>query len=646
MIIGICRLIGHCPGIIAYNTNCCNTRGGCFMKKLTARENLARKIAIGMLVPTTVMLSAGTVSAEENPTADFSLDQVIVTAQRYEKKDVDVAASTDIYTAEDLQNTGAVNLYEALKYTTGIEIQGYGTAGASMGNMTSKLVMRGVGNGTLVLVNGTPINIRGTYDLSDIPVENVERVEVIRGGGSVLYGSEATGGVINIITKNARENYVKTSFGNFNQQDHSLSLQAGKLGLGYQYSKWGTREHAASDGKKWEGPENDTISFNYQFDDKLSLSYSHVDSQYHYITDKIDTKQDVERNNAQLSYAEDHMKATLYYVDRTRSKNALTYKTKKVSTDQEKNHNIGVDIQKDWNIENGKLLFGASYQDENYTPNGDSQQSRNNFSTYAQYEKSLSKLNTVIISARESWTTGAPQNYNNTNFSGQGQFIHKLGQDENLYLNIGQSYKMPYLHQIYNTKSGADLKAQTGMHYELGWKKNTQDHRWRVALFNYSIKDNITAEWNSTKDDFIYDNEDLRNTGIELSCDITGKNGWSYNWGISFSKPETKTVNAGVSSGWVRDYARLQVTGGTTYQKDKWRTSLNATYLGERAVDGKAVKPYLLTNLSVNYSLTKNSDIFLTVNNILDRDDIGYSSGTTDYYVAPCNYLLGYKMKF
>ncbi|MBP2663444.1 MAG: btuB 5, partial [Firmicutes bacterium] len=479
------------------------------MKRKAKQMNLSKAVLMTMLVTGSVLCDVVSVSAAEDPTLDFTLDQMIVTAQRYEKKDVDVAASTDIYTTEDLQHTGAANLYEALKYTTGIEVQGYGTAGASMGNMTSKLVIRGVGNGTLVLVNGTPINIRGTYDLSDIPVENVERVEVIRGGGSVLYGSEATGGVINIITKKERENYVKSSFGNFNQQDHSVSLQAGKLGVGYQYSKWGTREHVASDGKKWRGPENNNVSLNYQFDDNLSLSYSRVDSQYHYITEKVDTKQDVERNNAQLNYSEDHMKATLYYVDRTRMKNALTLKSGKISKDEEKNHNLGFDLQKDWNIRDAKLLFGASYQDEEYTPDGGSEQSRNNFSTYAQYEKPLNNLNTVILSARESWTTSAPNDYNNTNFSGQGQFIHKLGKEENLYLNIGQSYKMPYLHQIYSMKEGANLKPQTGMHYEIGWKKNTDNHRWRVALFNYSIKDNITAEWDSSKDDFTYDNEDL-----------------------------------------------------------------------------------------------------------------------------------------
>lgn len=619
------------------------------MKRKVKQRILGKCVFVSMLVTGSILCDMPNIVAAEELTPDFTLDQIIVTAQRYEKKDIDTAASTDIYTTADLQNTGAANLYEALKYTPGLEVQSYGTAGTSMGNMTSKIVIRGVGNGTLVLVNGTPLNIRGTYDLSDIPVENVERVEVIRGGGSVLYGSEATGGVINIITKKTRGNYVKASFGNFNQQDHGLSLQAGKLGVGYQHSKWGTREHIASDGKTWKGPENDNISLNYQFDDKLSLSYNRVESTYHYITmgkKSTDTKQDVERNNAQLVYSDDHLKATLYYVDRTRQKNALALKDGKVSNDEEKNNNLGFDLQKDWNIGNAKLLIGGSYLDEKYTPSGENEQSRNNFSTYAQYEKPLSQLNTMILSARESWTTGAPQDYNNTNFSGQGQFIHKLGEAENLYMSLGQSYKMPDLYQIYKTPEGADLKPQTGLHSELGWKKNTNDHRWRVALFNYRIKDNIKADWVSAISDFNYKNEDLKNTGIEFSCDITGHNGWAYNWGVSYGDPYTKTVDKGKSSGWVRDYARLQVTGGGTYEKGKWRTSLNATYLGERAASGRDVKPYLLTNVNVNYNLDKNSDIFLSVNNILDRDDIMYSSSSTDYYVAPCNFSLGYKQRF
>ena len=64
-------------------------------------------------------------------------------------------------------------------------------------------------------------------------------MEIIRGGGAVLYGSEATGGVINIITRGKRPNKIKTSFGNYEQQSHAISLQASKLGVSYAYDKIG-----------------------------------------------------------------------------------------------------------------------------------------------------------------------------------------------------------------------------------------------------------------------------------------------------------------------------------------------------------------------------------------------------------------------
>ena len=158
---------------------------------------VTKSLLMTVLITGSVMWGGATAFAEEN-VGEFSLDTMVVTAQRYEKKDVDIAASTEIFDQSKLEATGATNLYEALQYAAGMEIQQYGPSGSSMGNMTSKIIIRGNGNGTLVLVNGVPINIRGTYDLNDFPIENIERVEIIRGGGAVMYGSDATGGVINI----------------------------------------------------------------------------------------------------------------------------------------------------------------------------------------------------------------------------------------------------------------------------------------------------------------------------------------------------------------------------------------------------------------------------------------------------------------
>ena len=602
------------------------------------------------LITGSVLWGGASVFAEE--LQEYSLDQMVVTATRYEKKDVDIAASTDVFDQRRLEATGATNLYDALKFAAGIEAHQYGPSGGSMGNMTSKIVMRGNANGTLVMVNGIPLNIRGTYDLTDIPVENIERVEIVRGGGSVLYGSEATGGVVNIITKKVRKNYVKAAVGNDGRQEYSGSFQEDALGFGYKYTKVGTTENVASDGRDWKGPENNNFDLSYQFNDKLLLTASHNESKYHYITEgrkATDTKQNVKRNNFQLSYDDNGFKAVAYYVDRNREKNAITLKDGKLSYDEENNKNFGLDLQKVWEVnDSDKALIGATYKAEQYTPYQKAMQSRNNYSAYASYEKKFDDKNTVALTARESWTTGAPNDYNNTNFSGQIQYTHQLAEDTNVYASVGQSYKMPDLHQIYKTVAGADLKAQTGLHYELGLKKDFDERRnARVALFSYKIKDNVTAEsTGNDADPFRYDNEDLKNAGIETEYTFVADKGFGYNVSASYSNPKTRNIKNGVSTGWQRDYSKLYMKAGLTYRMDKFKAALNASYTGDRVLSDKDTTPSLITSLNAEYQMTKNGTFFVNVNNLLDRDDISYRSSSTEYYYTPINFLVGVKYSF
>lgn len=142
----------------------------------------------------------------------YELNPITVTAQRYEKKDVDVPATTQTFTEKDIAATGADNMSVALGYLDGVVTSGMGPNGASNSSMTSKIVMRGVENGTVVMVNGTPINWRNLYNLENIPTSAVSRVEVVHGGGAVMYGSQATGGVINIITKKKLDNQVEAGW--------------------------------------------------------------------------------------------------------------------------------------------------------------------------------------------------------------------------------------------------------------------------------------------------------------------------------------------------------------------------------------------------------------------------------------------------
>lgn len=125
------------------------------------------------------------------------LDAVVVTAARREQKLKDVVVTTEIVSRQDIERSGASDLAAVLIEQTGIELAGGHPAG-------SGAMLQGIGSErVLVLLDGQPVvgRIAGEFDVSRIPASVVERVEIVKGPQSTLYGSDAMGGVINVITR-------------------------------------------------------------------------------------------------------------------------------------------------------------------------------------------------------------------------------------------------------------------------------------------------------------------------------------------------------------------------------------------------------------------------------------------------------------
>ena len=245
------------------------------------------------------------------------------------------------------------------------------------------------------------------------------------------------------------------------------------------------------------------------------------------------------------------------------------------------------------------------------------------------------------------------ENYDN--FSVSAQYLHKLNDNESLYASYVESFIMPTLDQKYGTSTSAtsnpDLKPQKGQNYEIGWKKYSDDHVWKAAVYHIDITDNISPTWNKSASTYKYKNEDFKNTGLELTCEVVGKNGFSYNYGINYGDPKVK-ANGDASSKkyWDRKYGRWQLTGGIDYVKDKWTSSLQATYLAERVECPSSShsfkeKPYLLTSLTTTYNADKQNSFTLAIDNLLDRED-NLSHTGSEYFSTPFNFLLSYTHKF
>ena len=198
-----------------------------------------------------------------------------------------------------------------------------------------------------------------------------------------------------------------------------------------------------------------------------------------------------------------------------------------------------------------------------------------------------------------------------------------------------------------------NLKPEKGLHYELGWKKETKKRQYKAAFFVTRIKDNISYSkgTGANADKSYAANEDFKNHGIELSVTEKATDNLTWHAGITYQDPKTK-VNSekiGAKTYWDREYGRFMLNAGVSYEKDKWKMSLHANYMADRVLSPSNAhsfdeKPYLLTALTVKYMPNVKNDIVLTVNNILDRDD-NINHGSSHYSTVPTNFLLTYNYR-
>jgi iron complex outermembrane recepter protein len=183
-------------------------------RKKLSRKKLSRKLAqiSAALIPAlTPLTQAATTEPKQVP------EQVIVTGTRSEQPRVQIPASIQVVTADQIRLSGASSLVQVLNAQPGIQINdaiGNGGRGASIS-------MRGFGennvNNVLVLVDGRKLNnpFLSGPNLASIAMKDIERVEIIQGSAGTLYGDQATGGVINIITKRpeAMSAHIETEIG-------------------------------------------------------------------------------------------------------------------------------------------------------------------------------------------------------------------------------------------------------------------------------------------------------------------------------------------------------------------------------------------------------------------------------------------------
>ena len=264
-------------------------------------QKISKSMLMTVLI-TGMCIGGAQQSFAEEAVNSFDLDEMVVTATRTMKELQEVPSSVSVVTAKEIQEKSINSVAEALQTLPGV----YKSQVAQGG-----IQLRGFGSSDiLVLVDGQQMNTsyNGSVDFNMIPVESIERIEVLRGAASSIYGGHAVGGVINITTKEAKEGtHVSAALSYGSNSTWKKALQVNSkvndkwaFGLGYEkresdgyegyfrsaVGKKGTGKYSAnlptlsdgsyiygSRGDKYWDHENYNAYVKYNFDDSKYLKY-------------------------------------------------------------------------------------------------------------------------------------------------------------------------------------------------------------------------------------------------------------------------------------------------------------------------------------------------------------------------------------
>lgn len=220
------------------------------------------------------VLAVAVVPAAAN---DVELDRILVTPYGFEELVTKTSASVSVITLSDIRDSAAQSIPELLKTQSGLEVKDY------YGNGTKVSVdMRGFGEmapqNTLILVDGRRVNeidLSGV-DWTQIPLDTIERIEVVRGKGAVLYGDNAANGVINIITrsgKSGKKFEFEASAGSFDYEKQRMSLSGSQGTLSYFLNASRQFTNGYRDNSDFSGQDVST-RFDFEASDKIDLGIS------------------------------------------------------------------------------------------------------------------------------------------------------------------------------------------------------------------------------------------------------------------------------------------------------------------------------------------------------------------------------------
>ena len=587
-------------------------------------------------------------------TAD-NLDDVIVTATRSEIDTKDAPGSVTVINRKQIEQKGGESIVDLIRGTAGINLRGIGTGGRK------SISLRGMeGRHTLVLVDGKRIPSTNDsfgpntdYQYDWVSPENVERVEVVRGPMSVLYGADALGGVVNIITRKPSKKMqasVKAK-GLFSKGDkegngHALELNlSGSVNDELQFSVSAQESRRASlesqlrvgqssiEGRK---KQQLTLGFNWQpaKNHNIKLDISDAQEDRWYDTVKVNRRSKT-KTLYQSQYNIDREQVSLgwkgSYGDKSASLRA--YQTSIDVSNKATNGVRGTAPQKlkDTTLE-GSLTFplgqkhfmttGFEYRTEKLKNSrlkgGEDEVTLN--SLYLQDEMDLTDKLVFTLGAR----LDDHEVFGNET-SPRASLVWNATDKLTLKGSYGHGFRAPNIKQasadylfalgIVKITGNPDLKPETNNAFELGVNYSADNYSVDAAIFDNKVKNLVELTGPITNR--TYKNvAEARLKGIELSSNVNIREGLNLKNSYQYLDAKDGDGNR------LKHRPRHALSSNVTWKKNTWKMNLGAEYISGQIVEHNNVSTdvpgYVMWNTGVQKAVRKNLDLALRIDNLTD----------------------------
>ncbi len=600
--------------------------------------------------PLVVAQNAGQSAAQSEP--------IVVTANRAARPVSETLSDVTVISRRDIADAGASTLPELLQSFGGVEISQNGGAGKVSG-----LFVRGTRTAqTVILVDGVRLEnpLSGGGNLEFLPISSIDRIEVLRGPSSSLYGSGAVGGVIQIFTRRGEgpiQSNGSISFGSQSTRVFNVGV-SGRVGeqgdtsvaLGYSADRTAGYEATTPGSSAYQADRDGTrqssinASVQHRLNQQWTVGGSVLSSNGRSSYDDGFSTPDT----ARLRFASRAMNAYVSGKLTPTWETSLRYGQTKIESSYDafvfepKLATNSWSWQNNINLSGGKWLFGYEQMRQSIAGEG---VTGGNFSYLRDYRNSRSWFaGFEANSGQHLWRVHARNDSIDElggRFSGSMGYGYRLGQGSLVRASYGTAFRAPTFDDLYSPfGSNSSLRPERATGFEFAFEQQNGASLFKATAFVNRIRNAIELDNNFTPQNI--DAARVRGLSLEARQEwgafrLRGNLTVQSTSGATFDPTTNEAVIAPLSRR-ARQFGSL----ATDWRAGPMRYTAQWVFQGERYDQRQRLGAYGFVNLAANWSLSKDNEIGLRVGNVFDRSyetALGYNG-------MPRNVLLTWRNRF